>query len=302
MALEKCGLNRNSKNKELQPHGSLEFPCAGYESAHTNSIGDFIPWHWHEDFEIIHIVEGSMKLQVLSETFIVQAGETAIINANVLHCASGEPYCKLQSLVFSPLLITGNINSAFSSRYIMPLISCTQFSCAVLKNKQATVSSYFSTAFEALRKDVLAYEFIVREQLSHIMLTVYSELKPWLNSSLVHQDINSVRVAAILSFIEQHYSENITLSNIAATLNISERETLRCFKKITGESPIQYLLKYRLIQSASVLTECPDKNISAIAEECGFASPAYYTKKFKEFYLCTPREYRQFHPSTFPRV
>jgi Transcriptional regulator containing an amidase domain and an AraC-type DNA-binding HTH domain len=95
-------------------------------------------------------------------------------------------------------------------------------------------------------------------------------------------------------------SSNIaTLSNIAEIVNISERETLRCFKKITGESPIQYLLKYRLIRSASVLTEYPDKNISIVAEECGFDSPAYYTKKFKEFYLCSPREYRQVHQAVF---
>lgn len=298
MALQKCGLNRNSKNKELQPHGSLRFPCAGYESTHTNSIGDFIPWHWHEEFEIIHIVKGTMKLQVLSETFIVQAGETAIINANALHCASGEPYCKLQSLVFSPLLITGTVNSAFASRYITPLLSCTQFSGIVLKDHSATVSSHFSIAFESLKNDAFAYEFTVREQLSHIMLTVYSELRPVLNDSPVHQNINSVRTAAILSFMAQHYSENITLCSIAETVNISEREALRCFKKVTGESPIQYLLKYRLIQSASVLTEYPDKNISAVAAECGFDSPAYYAKKFKEFYLCTPREYRQIHSST----
>lgn len=299
MALQKCGLNRNSKNKELQPHGSLEFPCAGYESAHTNSIGDFIPWHWHEEFEIIHIVEGSMKLQVLSEAFLVHAGETAVINANALHCASGEPYCKLQSLVFSPLLITGNVNSAFASRYIMPLISCTQFSGMVLKNKKTFAANSFSAAFEALKNDAFAYEFTVREQLSHIMLAIYSELETQLNEPHVHQNISSIRVATILSFMEQHYPENITLSNIAETVNISERETLRCFKKITGESPIQYLLKYRLIQSASMLTEYPDKNISLVAEECGFDSPAYYAKKFKEFYLYSPSEYRQIHQTIF---
>ena len=127
----------------------------------------------------------------------------------------------------------------------------------------------------------------------------YSELEPQQTESCIHQNVNSVRVAAILSFIEQHYPENITLSNIAEIANISEREALRCFKKITGESPIQYLLKYRLIRSASVLTEYPDKNISIVAEECGFDSPAYYTKKFKEFYLCSPREYRQVHQAVF---
>lgn len=77
-----------------------------------------------------------MKLQVLSETFTIHAGEIAVINANALHCASGDPYCKLQSLVFSPLLITGNVNSAFASRYILPLISCTRFSGIVLKTER----------------------------------------------------------------------------------------------------------------------------------------------------------------------
>ena len=293
MALQKCGLNRNSKNKELQPHGSLEFPCAVYESVHTNSISDFIPGHWHEEFEIIHIVNGCMKLQVLSKTFLVHEGETAVINANMLHSASGDPRCELQSLVFSPILITGSVNSAFSLKYIMPLISCGSFSCLILNDKNQPVSDWFSDAFEALKNDAFSYEFIVREQLSRMMLTVYSEIKPQPDSSLVHQDTNTVRVAKILSFIEEHYPEGITLSNIAKTVNLSERETLRCFRRITGESPIQYLLKYRLIQSASMLKEYPEKNISIVAEECGFDSPAYYAKKFKEFYLCSPREYRR---------
>ena len=104
---------------------------------------------------------------------------------------------------------------------------------------------------------------------------------------------------ALHFFFCHHPEYESTLSNIAEIVNISERETLRCFKKITGESPIQYLLKYRLIRSASVLTEYPDKNISIVAEECGFDSPTYYTKKFKEFYLCSPREYRQVHQAVF---
>lgn len=299
MALQKCALNVNNKNKELQPHGTLEFPCAGYASTHTDSIRDFISWHWHEEVEVIHITKGNMKLQVLNEAFSVREGEIAVINANMLHAASGDPYCELQSLVFSPLLLTGNMNSVFASKYVIPLISCSHFSCIVLKDKNQSVSDWFSTAFEALKNDAFAYEFTVREQLSHIILSVYSELEPQLNDSHIHQEINFIRVAKILSFIERHYSENITLSNIAETVNLSERETLRCFRKVIGESPIQYLLKYRLIQSASTLIRYPDKKISVVAEECGFDSPAYFAKKFKEFYLCTPREYRQTYQGNF---
>ncbi len=292
MALQKCGLNLNSKNKELQPHGTSEFPCAGYESEHTDSIHDFIPWHWHEEFEVIRITKGTMKLKVSSETFHVHTGEIAVINARALHAACGESYCKLQSLVFSPLLITGSMNSAFSLKYVTPVTSCTKFSSVIL-NGDKELSDIFSAAFEALRNDAFAYEFTVRENLSRIILTVYSKLEPQLYEPHIYQNTSSLRVAEILSFIERHYPEGIMLSDIAKAANISEREALRCFKSITGETPMQYLLKYRLIQSASALTDCRDKNISAIAAECGFDSSAYYAKKFKEFYRCTPREYRQ---------
>ncbi len=87
MALQKCGLNINSTNKELLPHGTASFPCAGYESAHTNSIEDLIVWHWHEELEVIYIKKGVMELQVLSEHFCVHEGELAVINANALHTA-----------------------------------------------------------------------------------------------------------------------------------------------------------------------------------------------------------------------
>lgn len=43
MALQECGLNLNKSSKELQPHGSLEFPCAGYASSHTDKQEDIIP-------------------------------------------------------------------------------------------------------------------------------------------------------------------------------------------------------------------------------------------------------------------
>ena len=45
MALQECGLNLNRVSKELQPHGTIDFPCAGYTSYHTERQEDIIPWH-----------------------------------------------------------------------------------------------------------------------------------------------------------------------------------------------------------------------------------------------------------------
>ncbi len=118
MALQECGLNLNSVSKELQPHGSLEFPCAGYSSYHTDKQEDIIPWHWHEEIEIVYIENGQMKIKIPSKTFVLKRGDCIVINANILHYAVAAPECKLRSLVFSPALITGKDDFAFSKKYM----------------------------------------------------------------------------------------------------------------------------------------------------------------------------------------
>ena len=69
MALQECGLNLNRVSKELKPHGSIEFPCAGYASHHTEHPEAVIPWHWPEEMEIVMITEGQMKLKTSAASF-----------------------------------------------------------------------------------------------------------------------------------------------------------------------------------------------------------------------------------------
>ena len=92
----------------------------------------------------------------------------------------------------------------------------------------------------------------------------------------------------MLEFIHENFTRNISLSDIADVAGISEREALRCFKRTIGESPVQYLVKHRLMQSAYMLLTQPDISVSEVAANCGFDSPAYYAKRFKELYRCAP--------------
>ena len=61
MALQECGLNLNNVSKELRPHGTIEFPCAGYSSCYTEGTQDVIPLHWYEEIEVIYIKQGQIK-------------------------------------------------------------------------------------------------------------------------------------------------------------------------------------------------------------------------------------------------
>ena len=290
MGLQVCGLNRNNTQKELQPHGTIEFPCAAYASHHTDAPGDAIPWHWHEELEAIYITDGTLKLQIPGGEYLLQEGSLVVLNGNVLHSLSGHPAGALRSMVFSPFLITGGADTVLYKNYVRALLACPDFS--VWQAEPGTDVKRFSAAFSAMETDAFAYEFTVRENLSQLLLHCYAQLLPRLSAQKPAKSADTVRIEQMLQYMQASYAEPITLADIAQAAGLSERECLRCFHRTIGDSPVQYLLKYRLMQGAALLRASPAASIAEISAACGFDSPSYFSKQFRRFYQRPPREYR----------
>ncbi len=290
MGLQTCGLNRNHAQKELQPHGTVEFPCAAYTSRHTDAPGDTIPWHWHKELEVIFVAAGTLKLQIPGGEYLLQEGSLVVLNSNVLHSLSGHPAGALRSMVFSPFLITGGADTVFYKNYVRALLAFPDFS--VWQAEPGTDVKRFSAAFSAMETDAFAYEFTVRENLSQLLLHCYAQLLPRLSAQKPAKSADTVRIEQMLQYMQASYAEPITLADIAQAAGLSERECLRCFHRTIGDSPVQYLLKYRLMQGAALLRASPAASIAEVSAACGFDSPSYFSKQFRRFYQRPPREYR----------
>lgn len=290
MGLQTCGLNRNHAQKELQPHGTVEFPCAAYASRHTDAPGDTIPWHWHEELEVIFVAAGTLKLQIPGGEYLLQEGSLVVLNSNVLHSLSGHPAGALRSMVFSPFLITGGADTVFYKNYVRALLACPDFS--VWQAEPGPDVKRFSAAFSAMETDAFAYEFTVRENPSQLLLHCYAQLLPRLSAQKPAKSADTVRIEQMLQYMQASYAEPITLADIAQAAGLSERECLRCFHRTIGDSPVQYLLKYRLMQGAVLLRASPAASIAEVSAACGFDSPSYFSKQFRRFYQRPPREYR----------
>lgn len=290
MGLQTCGLNRSHTQKELQPHGTIEFPCAAYASPHMDAPGDTIPWHWHEELEVIFVAAGTLKLQIPGGEYLLQEGSLVVLNGNVLHSLSGHPAGALRSMVFSPFLITGGADTVFYKNYVRALLACPDFS--VWQAEPGTDVKRFSAAFSAMETDSFAYEFTVRENLSQLLLHCYAQLLPRLSAQKPAKSADTVRIEQMLQYMQASYAEPITLADIAQAAGLSERECLRCFHRTIGDSPVQYLLKYRLMQGAALLRASPAASIAEVSAACGFDSPSYFSKQFRRFYQRPPREYR----------
>jgi len=175
MGLQKCSLNLNSAGKELQPHGTVEFPCAAYSGIYTEKPEVFVPWHWHEEIELVYIKEGALQLKLQADSFFLKKGDCFAINSNAIHYAAASPFCELLTIVFSPTLITGNSKSVYAQKYMLPLTSNSSFNGYPLRTDSVAPSMCFVNAFEALKQEVSGYEFIVRENLSQICFFLYQQ-------------------------------------------------------------------------------------------------------------------------------
>lgn len=105
------------------------------------------------------------------------------------------------------------------------------------------------------------------------------------------ESLRDQRMKAMLSYIWEHYTQPITIQDIAASANISKSECFRCFSELSKTTPIEYINQFRLLQAAQALTST-NKSISDICYMTGFNNTSYFTKKFREQYGMTPKAYR----------
>jgi AraC family transcriptional regulator len=98
-------------------------------------------------------------------------------------------------------------------------------------------------------------------------------------------------VARAEHYIEQHFSENLTVKQLAELGNLSVSSFNRIFKKETNLTPIEYLIEIRIEKSKKLLRrkEIP---ITEIAMRCGFNSSSHFSSSFSRLFHITPSEYR----------
>lgn len=49
MSLQECTVSTDQDRREVCPHGTIEFPCAGYDSVYSSHAINRIPWHWQRN-------------------------------------------------------------------------------------------------------------------------------------------------------------------------------------------------------------------------------------------------------------
>lgn len=99
-------------------------------------------------------------------------------------------------------------------------------------------------------------------------------------------------VYSTLSWIHEHFSEEITLEKLAVQASLSPEHLLRLFKSNVQSTPIHYLWEYRVDRAVELLTST-GLTVSEIAHRCGFKTSYHLARLIKQFTGKTATEIRQ---------
>ncbi len=293
MALSVCASVTDLHKKELLKHGTISFPIACYEDILSIHV---IPWHWHEEWELIHIEKGTAVILLENVRVTLSEGDGLFINSGVLHTIDRQLSANavLHSAVFHPRLVGGSIESVYWEQLVLPFQLSNAPRYIILHQNislHKEIITDFQAVWDALVHEEEGHEILIRYLLSKIIGILCKNTEVNDNRSLQDQ-VNAERIRSMLTYISENLSGHLNTKLIADSACVSESVCLRCFHHILGTTPMQYVKQSRLNKAAELLRNS-SITAKAAALECGFHDISYFTKSFREQMGCTPKEYQK---------
>lgn len=248
--------------------------------------------HWHDDIELIFILSGQMKYNINGEIVLLNQSEGIFVNARQLHFGYSDKKCECVFLcvLLHPILLCSS--RIIEQKYVTPLISNEHIPFYHLKGNNeweqkilSSVQNIYDVKDDALSELKIQREFIdLWLALCENVISIQKEQ--------ISKNHHLSILKDMLSFINQNYSEKLSLEDIASSGNIGKTGCCAIFKKYINKTPNEYLTELRLRKAVELLKNT-DMTVLEISYEVGFSGASYFAETFKKFYACTPKEYRK---------
>lgn len=288
--------------KENIIHGTQETPInlLHFEIGKGKEYEDglLVPSHWHDYVEFLLIRKGSYQVIVNLQESVVKEGDICIFNHGDLHQLTNleEEACH-EALLFDPKILSFQYEDQWNKEVIESWVVQNILSKNIIHPEDIaydflyrSLDQIFSIGYEKKRNWYARCKILILECL--VWLQEGNFFQPAEKNMSEKENRQIARYKEVISYIEEHYGETITLSTLAKMIPCNEQYFCRFFKKISGNTPIQYLIQYR-VQKACEMLRYSDRSISDIAVDCGFDNISYFIRKFRNIHGMTPKEYRQ---------
>ena len=236
--------------------------------------------HWHEEIELLYFAQGSGVISCNLKEYAVKEGDIVLFNGKELHTGllRGEDtvyYCLHIGVDF--------FHNWIGKEYVIfhNVIQDEACEALVLRMLEQQTACDFKGVLAMKR---LAFELFDLLSAKHVRLVLAEEAyKKQFHRLDTFNDV--------ITYIHRHFSEELSLQQLADRFFISASYLSHLFKRCAGKGVVVYINEVR-IQHAALLLEKRELSMGEISRQVGFGDLNYFSRKFKAVMGRSPTEYR----------
>lgn len=273
-----------NKHKELAVvrYGDTGIKCLYGQSPMMNNSAFWT--HWHERMELLLLESGRIELHLDEKTMMLEAGQLGVFPPEMLHGG----ICRGEGTVFHTIMFEVerfHNGTGASEKWLKPLAQRQLLFPGVVEDPAAVKAA---EALVALLKDPDASSLAAVGQLYVLLGELCRFSTP--GSRIPSAAEESLR--SVLDYIQEHYTQQLTVGEISKAFSYNETYFCRRFKKATGLTVMEYIRILRL-ELAEKLLKTEKCEIRDIAWRCGFPDESYFSRAFKAHSGMTPSAFRK---------
>ncbi|MCH4886992.1 helix-turn-helix domain-containing protein [Acidaminobacter sp. JC074] len=253
-----------------------------------------VVYHWHKNFEFIKVLSGKVLVRLDGHNFIGHKNDIIFVPCKKLHgIESLDDDAAILGIVVERKYISSLLEAYETKRQVDYLLDNKQVDHVYDMNHELwhKVNQSVENMYKIYMEKDLLYELALKEQLFKVMREIFL----YHHKSLSVDRLSGEELLLIepaINYMMLHYQEKITVENLSQAVNMSSSHFSRLFKKVTDQTPMNYLLDIRMKEAMKLLRDSHE-SITSVAFDCGFKSIGYFTKTFTAYVGVPPRAYRK---------
>ena len=251
------------------------------------------PHHWHEDIEIIYLIEGDVKAGVNNELYNLKKDDILIIPPGGVHYFLKEmDYSERAVIQFRMSIYDTFLNGNKDRVAIKPMFNKCRFLSEgdefyeLMRNEIKSIIKEYEQKYNG-------YKIFLKARL-YDLAGILMRYMPK-DCEDINYDKQKERLGKldnVMRYVEKNYSDKIVLDEIANVAGFSKFHFARFFKENTGMTFIDYLNNFRISMAEWTLIN-EDCSITEVSFKTGFNSIKTFNRVFKQLKGCSPMEYRK---------
>lgn len=247
--------------------------------------------HFHSSDEIIYVLEGKAEFKINNKLYSVGKGHILFISNLEKHELKVLEYpYKRYFILIKPDFMQLMANQPILASIFKQRPEHFQHAIHLDEAHDAIVMDVLKKMHtEYLTKEAF-WESLLGTHLNYLFILLYRNYKEHFPLSTVNRSTR--RILDIQRYVELHYTEELSLDEVSKLFYSDMFYTSRLFKKITGFTFKDYIIRLRIARAKELLYHTLD-DITTVSLNSGFNNVNHFIRIFKKFEGITPYQFRK---------